>query len=102
KVINKAGQAGKKIKDVKIADLLPYNSKYDLALADNVPYNVVDSQNLKKELLTNAKKLDESRKSFTGQKVNVPWLNKEKYEAYEIDGKVKVKGEPRDVSRRVY
>ena len=102
KVINKAGQAGKKIKDVKLPDLLPYNSKYDLALADNVPYNVVNSQNLKNGLLSNAKKLDESRKPFTGQKVNVPWLNKEKYEAYEIDGKVKVKGEPRDVSRRVY
>ncbi|MEK4315687.1 T7SS effector LXG polymorphic toxin [Bacillus sp. FSL P4-0334] len=102
KVINKASQAGKKIKDVKIPDLLPYNPKYKLALADNVPYNVVDSQNLKNELLTNAKKLDETRKPFTGQKVDVPWLNKEKYEAYEIDGKVKVKGEPRDVSRRVY
>ncbi|MFP3633994.1 T7SS effector LXG polymorphic toxin [Bacillus sp. SIMBA_033] len=103
KVINKAGQAGKKIKDVKIADLLPYNSKYDLALADNVPYNVVDSQNLKNELLTNAKKIpDGTRKPFTGQKVNVPWLNKEKYEAYEIDGKVKTKGKIRDVSRRVY
>ncbi|WP_436334944.1 T7SS effector LXG polymorphic toxin [Bacillus velezensis] len=102
KVINKAGQAGKKIKDVKIADLLPYNSKYDLALSGDVPYNVVDSQNLKNELFINAKKLDETRKPFTGQKVNVPWLNKEKYEAYEIDGKVKVKGQPRDVSRRVY
>ncbi|WP_342497380.1 T7SS effector LXG polymorphic toxin [Bacillus sp. FSL K6-2861] len=102
KVINKVGQAGKRIKDVKIPDLLPYNPKYKLALADNVPYNVVDSQNLKNELLTNAKKLDETRKPFTGQKVDVPWLNKEKYEAYEIDGKVKVKGEPRDVSRRVY
>ncbi|MGQ5113038.1 T7SS effector LXG polymorphic toxin [Bacillus halotolerans] len=103
KVINKAGQAGKKMKDVKISDLLPYNSKYNLALADNVPYNVVDSQNLKNELLTNAKKLpDGTRKPFTGQKINPPWLNKEKYEAYEIDGKVKAKGEIRDVSRRVY
>ncbi|ASF55459.1 phage DNA manipulating enzyme [Bacillus velezensis M27] len=102
KVINKAGQAGKKIKDVKVADLLPYNSKYDLALSGDVPYNVVDSQNLKNELFINAKKLDETRKPFTGQKVNVPWLNKEKYEAYEIDGKVKVKGQPRDVNRRVY
>ncbi|AZV89277.1 MULTISPECIES: T7SS effector LXG polymorphic toxin [Bacillus] len=102
KVINKAGQAGKKIKDVKLPELLPYNSKYDLALSGDVPYNVVDSQNLKNQLLTNAKKLDETRKPFTGQKVDVPWLNKEKYEAYEIDGKVKVKGEPRDVSRRVY
>ncbi|KAF6689920.1 ribonuclease YeeF family protein, partial [Bacillus sp. EKM601B] len=102
KVINKAGQVGQKIKDVKLPDLLPYNSKYNLAMAGDVPYNVVDSQNLKNELLTNAKKLDESRKPFTGQQVDVPWLNKEKYEAYEIDGKVKVKGEPRDVSRRVY
>ncbi|QZY31062.1 T7SS effector LXG polymorphic toxin [Bacillus amyloliquefaciens] len=102
KVISKAGQAGKKIKDVKLPDLLPYNSKYDLALTGDVPYNVVNGENLKKELLTNAKKLDESRKPFTGQKVNVPWLNKEKYEAYEIDGKVKTKGKIRDVSRRVY
>ncbi|MCY8317438.1 hypothetical protein MOC71_12045, partial [Bacillus vallismortis] len=103
KVINKASQAGKKIKDVKIPDMLPYNPKYKLALADNVPYNVVNSQNLKNELLTNAKKLpDGTRKPFTGQKINPPWLNKEKYEAYEIDGKVKVKGEVRDVSRRVY
>ncbi|ATO29049.1 hypothetical protein RA13_14430 [Bacillus atrophaeus] len=102
KVINKAGQAGKKIKDVKISDLLPYNPKYNIALADNVPHNVFNSQNLKKELLTSAKKLDESRKPFTGEKINVPWLNKEKYEAYEIGGKVKAKGEIRDVSRRVY
>ncbi|MFW6795369.1 T7SS effector LXG polymorphic toxin [Bacillus velezensis] len=103
KVINKAGQAGKKIKDVKIADLLPYNSKYDLALAGDVPYNVVDSQNLKNKLLTNAKKIpDGTRKPFTGQEINLPWLNKEKYGAVEIDGKVKVKGQIRDVSRRVY
>ncbi len=103
KVISKAGQAGKKIKDVKLPDLLPYNSKYDLALADNVPYNVVDSQNLKNELLTNAKKIpDGTRKPFTGQEINLPWLNKEKYGAVEIDGKVKVKGQIRDVSRRVY
>ncbi|WP_045926184.1 T7SS effector LXG polymorphic toxin [Bacillus siamensis] len=103
KVINKAGQAGKKIKDVKIADLLPYNSKYDLALADNVPYNVVDSQNLKNELLTNAKKIpDGTRKPFTGQEINLPWLNKEKYGAFEVKGKVKAKGKVKDISRRVY
>ncbi|MCY8115398.1 ribonuclease YeeF family protein [Bacillus spizizenii] len=103
KVINKASQAGKKIKDVKIPDMLPYNPKYKLALADNAPYNVVDSQNLKNELLTNAKKLpDGTRKPFTGQKINPPWLNKEKYEAYEIEGKVKAKGKVKDISRRVY
>ncbi|AME05032.1 T7SS effector LXG polymorphic toxin [Bacillus siamensis] len=103
KVINKAGQAGKKLKDVNLPDLLPYHPKYKLALADNVPYNVVDSQNLKNELLTNAKKIpDGTRKPFTGQEVNLPWLNKEKYGVFEIDGKVKVKGQIRDVSRRVY
>ncbi|MEL3984405.1 T7SS effector LXG polymorphic toxin [Bacillus velezensis] len=103
KVINKAGQAGKKIKDVKLPELLPYNSKYDLALADNVPYNVVDSQNLKNELLTNAKKIpDGTRKPFTGQEINLPWLNKEKYGAVEVKGKVKAKGKVKDISRRVY
>ncbi|MDQ7724220.1 hypothetical protein FPQ02_05900 [Bacillus halotolerans] len=102
KVINKASQAGKKIKDVKIPDLLPYNPKYDFALADNVPYNVVDSQNLKNELLTNAKKLDETRKPFTGKEITLPWLNKEKYGAFEVKGKVKASGKTKDVSRRVY
>ena len=103
KVINKASQAGKKIKDVKIPDLLPYNPKYDFAMAGGVPYNVVDSQSLKNELLTNAKKIpDGTRKPFTGQKISPPWLNKEKYEAYEIKGKVKAKGKVKDVSRRVY
>ncbi|BET17893.1 hypothetical protein RBIBE_18830 [Bacillus velezensis] len=103
KVINKAGHAGKKIKDVKLPDLLPYNSKYDLALADNVPYNVVDSQNLKNELLTNAKKIpDGTRKPFAGQEINLPWLNKEKYGPFEVKGKVKAKGKVKDISRRVY
>ncbi|MBY8913927.1 hypothetical protein KY305_14385 [Bacillus sp. YC2] len=102
KVINKVGQAGKKIKDVKMPDLLPYNPKYKLARADNVPHNVFDSQNLKNELLTNAKKLDESRKPFTGQEINLPWLNKEKYGAFEVKGKVKASGKTKDVSRRVY
>ncbi|MBL6010399.1 ribonuclease YeeF family protein [Bacillus halotolerans] len=102
KVINKASQAGKKIKDVKIPDLLPYNSKYNLALADNMPYNVVDSQCLKNELLTNAKKLDETRKPFTGKEITLPWLNKEKYGAFEVKGKVKASGKTKDVSRRVY
>ncbi|QJC92783.1 T7SS effector LXG polymorphic toxin [Bacillus velezensis] len=103
KVINKAGQAGKKIKDVKLPELLPYKSKYDLALSGDVPYNVVDSQNLKNELLTNAKKIpDGTRKPFTGQEINLPWLNKEKYGAFEVKGKVKASGKTKDVSRRVY
>ncbi|MCY8467252.1 ribonuclease YeeF family protein [Bacillus atrophaeus] len=103
KVTTQVSKAGQKLKNVSLPDLLPYNPKYKLALADNVPYNVVDSQSLKNELLTNAKKLpDGTRKPFTGQKINPPWLNKEKYEAYEIKGKVKAKGKVKDVSRRVY
>ncbi|MGE0910569.1 HNH/ENDO VII family nuclease, partial [Bacillus atrophaeus] len=103
KVTTQVSKAGQKLKNVSLPDLLPYNTKHKLALADNVPYNVVDSQNLKNELLTNAKKLpDGTRKPFTGQKINPPWLNKEKYEAYEIEGKVKAKGKVKDVSRRVY
>ncbi len=64
KVINKVGQAGTKMKDVKIPDLLPYNPKYDLALTDNVPYNVVDGENLKNQLISFAKKSDKEVKPF--------------------------------------
>ncbi|MGG4110316.1 ribonuclease YeeF family protein [Bacillus subtilis] len=64
KVINKASQAGKKIKDVKIPDLLPYNPKYDLAMAGDVPYNVVDGENLKNQLMIFAKGSDKEVKPF--------------------------------------
>ncbi|AME07514.1 hypothetical protein AUL54_14775 [Bacillus sp. SDLI1] len=66
------------------------------------PYNVINDVSAKDRLLQLAKKLDESRKPFTVQKINPPWLNKEKYEAYEIKGNVKAKGKIKDVSRRVY
>ena len=74
----------------------------DVVVAGGVPYNVINGVSAKDRLLQLAKKLDETRKPFTGQKVNVPWLNKEKYGAYEVKGKVKVKGNIKDVSRRVY
>ncbi|AYK67950.1 hypothetical protein D9C11_22685 [Bacillus subtilis subsp. subtilis] len=64
KVINKASQAGKKIKDVNISDLLPYNPKYDLAMAGEVPYNVVDGENLKNQLMSFAKGSDKEVKPF--------------------------------------
>ncbi|MCM2584227.1 ribonuclease YeeF family protein [Bacillus stercoris] len=64
KVINKASQAGKKIKDVKIPDLLPYNPKYDLATVGDVPYNVVDGENLKNQLMSFAKGADKEVKPF--------------------------------------
>ncbi|AMA53285.1 T7SS effector LXG polymorphic toxin [Bacillus inaquosorum] len=80
----------------------PFVMREDVVVAGGMPYNVINDVSAKDRLLQLAKKLDETRKPFTGQKVNVPWLNKEKYEAFEIGGKVKVKGQPRDVSRRVY
>ncbi|MGR0286719.1 T7SS effector LXG polymorphic toxin [Bacillus subtilis subsp. subtilis] len=80
----------------------PFVMREDVVVAGGMPYNVINDVSAKDRLLQLAKKLDETRKPFTGQKVNVPWLNKEKYSAVEIDGKVKVKGEVRDVSRRVY
>ncbi|MED0586481.1 T7SS effector LXG polymorphic toxin [Bacillus subtilis] len=80
----------------------PFVMREDVVVAGGMSYNVINDVSAKDRLLQLAKKLDETRKPFTGQKVNVPWLNKEKYEAYEIGGKVKVKGQPRDVSRRVY
>ncbi|MED4816391.1 ribonuclease YeeF family protein [Bacillus atrophaeus] len=103
KVTTQVSKAGQKLKNVSLPDLLPYNPRYDVVPAGGVPYNVVNGVKAKDDLLNLAKRLpDESRKPFTGQRVNLPWLNKEKYDAYEVDGKVKVKGKVRDVSRRVY
>ncbi|MFC8027248.1 T7SS effector LXG polymorphic toxin, partial [Bacillus velezensis] len=64
KVINKVGQTGTKLKDVKIPDLLPYNPKYNLALTGDVPYNVVDGANLKNQLMSFAKRSDKEVKPF--------------------------------------
>ncbi|WP_144459420.1 T7SS effector LXG polymorphic toxin [Bacillus sp. LM 4-2] len=80
----------------------PFVMREDVVVAGGVPYNVINDASAKDRLLQLAKKLDETRKPFTGKAINLPWLNKEKYSAVEIDGKVKVKGEVRDVSRRVY
>ncbi|MCI3196900.1 ribonuclease YeeF family protein [Bacillus sp. HU-1818] len=103
KVTTQVSKAGQKLKNVSLPDLLPYNPRYDVVPAGGVPYNVVNGVKAKDDLLNLAKRLpDESRKPFTGQKINVPWLNKEKYEAYEVKGKVKAKGNIKDVSRRVY
>ncbi|MDY7216831.1 T7SS effector LXG polymorphic toxin [Bacillus subtilis] len=80
----------------------PFVMRDDVVVAGGMPYNVINDVSAKDRLLQLAKKLDETRKPFTGKEINLPWLNKEKYRAVEIDGKVKVKGEVRDVSRRVY
>ncbi|MFB4185828.1 T7SS effector LXG polymorphic toxin [Bacillus velezensis] len=51
KVTSKVNKAGQKLKEVSIADLLPYNPRYDVVPAGGVPYNVVNSENLKDRLL---------------------------------------------------
>ncbi|MEC3632841.1 T7SS effector LXG polymorphic toxin [Bacillus velezensis] len=51
KVISKVSKASSKVKDVSIADLLPYNPRYNVVPAGGVPYNVVNSENLKDRLL---------------------------------------------------
>ncbi|RDY88555.1 T7SS effector LXG polymorphic toxin [Bacillus amyloliquefaciens] len=51
KVTSKVSKASQKLKDVSIADLLPYNPRYDVVPAGGVPYNVVNSENLKERLL---------------------------------------------------
>ncbi|QHM14809.1 T7SS effector LXG polymorphic toxin [Bacillus subtilis] len=85
-----------------LTTIKPFVMRDDVVVAGGVPYNVINDVSAKDRLLQLAKKLDETRKPFTGKEINLPWLNKEKYSAVEIDGKVKVKGQPRDVSRRVY
>ncbi|ALV02481.1 T7SS effector LXG polymorphic toxin [Bacillus velezensis] len=51
KVTSKVSKASSKVKDISIADLLPYNPRYNVVPAGGVPYNVVNSENLKDRLL---------------------------------------------------
>ncbi len=93
--VKKATSAAKK---VSMYDLLPY-ARYNQFAFENVPYNVVNGQYFKDSLIQQAKRLSEP---FSGKNMKIPWLNKEKYEAYEIEGSVKVNGEMKIVNRRVY
>ncbi|MFY0804382.1 T7SS effector LXG polymorphic toxin [Peribacillus frigoritolerans] len=88
---------------VSIPNLLPYNPKKQLSLAGGVPYNVVNGVGLKDQLISKAQKVsDPTRKPFTGKNISLPWLNNEKYNAVEVQGKVKAKGKIKDIDRRVY
>ncbi|WP_311607154.1 T7SS effector LXG polymorphic toxin [Peribacillus simplex] len=88
---------------VSIPNLLPYNPKNQLSLAGGVPYNVVNGAGLKDQLISKAQKVsDPTRKPFTGKNISLPWLNNEKYNAVEVQGKVKAKGKIKDIDRRVY
>ncbi len=88
---------------VSIPNLLPYNPKNQLSLAGGVPYNVVNGVGLRDQLISKAQKVsDLTRKPFTGKNISLPWLNNEKYNAVEVQGKVKAKGKIKDIDRRVY
>ncbi|MDM5211008.1 T7SS effector LXG polymorphic toxin [Peribacillus sp. NJ4] len=88
---------------VSIPNLLPYNPKNQLSLAGGVPYNVVNGAGLRDQLISKAQKVsDPTRKPFTGKNISLPWLNNEKYNAVEVQGKVKAKGKIKDIDRRVY
>ncbi|MBD8135786.1 ribonuclease YeeF family protein [Bacillus sp. CFBP 13597] len=92
-----------KAKEFSIPNLLPYNPKNQLSLAGGVPYNVVNGVGLKDQLISKAQKVsDPTRKPFTGKNISLPWLNNEKYNAVEVQGKVKAKGKIKDIDRRVY
>ncbi|MBD1381550.1 T7SS effector LXG polymorphic toxin [Metabacillus arenae] len=91
------------VDQLTIYDFMPYAPQHRLATADGVAFNVVDGVGLRDNLISQAKIiLDPSRKPFTGKNVTVPWLNKNKYDPVEVEGKVKSGGNVKDVSRRVY
>lgn len=76
-----------------IPNLLPYNPKNQLSLAGGVPYNVVNGVGLKEQLISMAKVESEIKRAGKEYK---------NYKAVEYNGKTKVNGEERDISRRVF
>ncbi|MES9737466.1 T7SS effector LXG polymorphic toxin, partial [Peribacillus frigoritolerans] len=80
---------------VSIPNLLPYNPKNQLSLAGGVPYNVVNGVGLKDQLISMAKVESEVSGRGTGKEYK-------NYKAVEYNGKTKVNGEERDISRRVF
>ncbi|MCJ8224073.1 T7SS effector LXG polymorphic toxin [Bacillus paralicheniformis] len=89
------------IKGIQIHN--PFAPQIQLAGGGKVPYHALNGEHIKDSLIQFAKKVsDISRKPFTGKNINLPWLNKKRYEAVEIEGHVKTKGETKNVSRRVY
>ncbi|HWI49485.1 MAG TPA: T7SS effector LXG polymorphic toxin, partial [Rummeliibacillus sp.] len=92
------------LKETSIPNLFPYAPQHQLAGVNvgGVPFNTVNSIGLRDRLLSMAQKVsNSSRAPFTGKSVSVPWLS-DKYNAVEIKGKVKAKGEIKDIDRRVY
>ncbi|MEC2172764.1 HNH/ENDO VII family nuclease, partial [Bacillus paralicheniformis] len=89
------------IKGIQIHN--PFALQIQLAGGGKVPYHALNGEHIKDSLIQFAKKVsDISRKPFTGRSINVPWLNKERFEAKEIKGHVKARGEIKNVGRRVY
>ncbi len=97
-----AATAKDTIKKADITKYLPYSPQHQLATPEGIPYNVVNGVGLRDRLITKAQKIsDLSRVPFTGRNVSLPWLG-DKYKAVEIEGKVKAKGEVKEINRRVY
>ncbi|PEO41979.1 hypothetical protein CN563_24790 [Bacillus sp. AFS026049] len=82
-----------KAKEFSIPNLLPYNPKNQLSLAGGVPYNVVNGVGLKDQLISMARVESEVKRAGKEYK---------NYKAVEYNGKTKVNGEDRDISRRVF
>ncbi|MEK4846437.1 T7SS effector LXG polymorphic toxin [Bacillus sp. FSL W8-0183] len=68
-------QGAKSIDRVSIPNLLPYSPKFQIAGGGKLPYNVFDGENLKKKLLSMAKRLDNNSGygiSQTGRRLPAP------------------------------
>src|SRR5699024_253361 len=50
--------AGKKVSELDMSNLLPYAPQYQVATGGYVPFNVVDGKQLKDQLIWQAEKLD--------------------------------------------
>ncbi|WP_440097222.1 T7SS effector LXG polymorphic toxin [Bacillus paralicheniformis] len=89
------------IKGIQIHN--PFAPQIQLAGGGKVPYHVLNGEHIKDSLIQFAKKVsDISRKPFTGKNINVPWLNKERFGAVEIEGEVNAAGKNKNINRRVY
>ncbi|MCY8573787.1 T7SS effector LXG polymorphic toxin [Bacillus haynesii] len=89
------------IKGIQIHN--PFAQQIQLAGGGKVPYHALNGEHIKDSLIQFAKKVsDISRKPFSGKNINVPWLNKERFGAVEIEGEVNAAGKNKNINRRVY
>ncbi|WP_106495838.1 T7SS effector LXG polymorphic toxin [Lentibacillus sp. Marseille-P4043] len=102
----KVAAAGDAAKSVDLSRFLPYAPQYQLAGGARVPYNVVDGDFLKDQLILkaeiNSKDIGRGNSpKLVGKEIKPDWLS-DNYKAVELEGTVKVNGKSMDISRRVY